>query len=117
MRTRQQITAYSQRMTGQDALPQQLAVLAAIRTEEGYMATVQPQADGSFLLLENHCPISAAAASCTQLCRRELELFQAVLGADVVIERTEHIVAGARRCAYRVASTEPQHSDHAAATK
>jgi predicted ArsR family transcriptional regulator len=113
MRTRQQITAYSQRMTGQNALPQQLAVLAAIRTEEGYMATVQPQADGSFLLLENHCPICAAAVFCTQLCRRELEVFQAVLGADVLIERTEHIIAGARRCAYRVVSTEHQHSNDA----
>ena len=117
MRTQQQIATYRQRLTGYDTLPQRLAALAAMRTEEGYMAAVQPQSDGSFLLLENHCPICAAAVACTQLCRQELEVFQAVLGADVVIERTEHIVAGARRCAYRVASTEPQHSDHAAATK
>jgi predicted ArsR family transcriptional regulator len=113
IRTGQQITAYGQRMAGHDTLPQRLAALAAIRTEEGYMATVQPQADGSFLLLENHCPICAAAVSCMQLCRRELEVFQAVLGADVLIERTEHIVAGARRCAYRVVSIEHQHSDDA----
>jgi iron-sulfur cluster biosynthesis transcriptional regulator SufR len=116
MRTQQQIATYRQRLTGYDTLPQRLAALAAMRTEEGYMAAVQPQSDGSFLLLENHCPICAAAVSCTQLCRQELEVFQAVLGADVVIERTEHMVAGARRCAYRVASTEPQHGDHATAT-
>jgi len=114
--TRQQITAYGQRMAGHDALPQRLAALAAMRTEEDYMAAVQPQADGSFLLLENHCPICAAAVSCTQLCRQELEVFQAVLGADVRIERTEHIVAGARRCAYRVASAVPLHGDHTAGT-
>jgi predicted ArsR family transcriptional regulator len=115
-RTRQQIAVYRQRLAGHDALPQRLAALAAMRTEEGYMAAVQPQADGSFLLLENHCPICAAATACTQLCGQELAVFQAVLGDDVVIERTEHIVAGARRCAYRVASTEDKHGGHAAGT-
>ncbi|MBI3329007.1 MAG: transcriptional regulator, partial [Nitrospinae bacterium] len=71
-------------------------------TEEGYMAGVHPQGDRSFLLVENHCPICAAAVACTGLCGKELEVFQAVLGKGVIVERTEHIVAGARRCAYRV---------------
>ncbi|MEM1241845.1 MAG: transcriptional regulator, partial [Cyanobacteria bacterium P01_H01_bin.26] len=35
---------------------------------------------------------------------RELEVFQAVLGEHVEVERTEHILNGSRRCAYRVAS-------------
>jgi predicted ArsR family transcriptional regulator len=104
IRTRQQIATYRQQMAGHDTLSQRLAALAAVRTAEGYMANVQPQADGSFLLCENHCPICVAAAACTRLCGQELAVFQAVLGADVNIERTEHIVAGDRRCAYRVAS-------------
>lgn len=107
LRTQQQIETYRRQMVGQDALPQRLAALAAIRTHEGYMAVVQPQADGSFLFIEKHCPICAAAVACTGLCGKELEVFQAVLGADVVIVRTEHIVVGARRCVYRVtAGTE-----------
>jgi len=36
------------------------------------------------------------------LCRSELALFRAVLGPGVEVERTEHILAGARRCAYRI---------------
>lgn len=116
IRTRQQMTTYRQRLAGYDTLSQRLAALAATRTEEGYMATVQPQADGSFLLLENHCPICAAAAACTQLCRQELALFQAVLGTEVRIERTEHIIAGARRCAYRIAAAAPQHGNQATGT-
>jgi predicted ArsR family transcriptional regulator len=36
------------------------------------------------------------------LCRSELAIFRAVLGADVTVERTDHILAGARRCAYRI---------------
>jgi len=38
------------------------------------------------------------------LCGSELQVFQAVLGQRVDIERTEHIVTGARRCAYRIKS-------------
>ncbi|MBY5371366.1 helix-turn-helix transcriptional regulator [Rhizobium leguminosarum] len=74
--------------------------LAAIRTREGYMADQWQEADGSFMLVENHCPICAAATACAGFCRSELETFRAVLGADV--ERSEHILLGARRCAYRI---------------
>jgi len=104
IRSQQQVAAYRAHMDGHDTLAQRLVALAAIRTDEGYMAEVQPQADGSFVLLERHCPICAAAVACTGLCRNELKVFQEVLGADVRIERTEHIVAGAPRCAYRVSS-------------
>ena len=104
VRTRQQIAAYDQQMAGQTTLRQRVETLAAMRTDEGYMAEVQEQADGSFLLLEKHCPICAAAVACTGLCGKELEVFRAVLGPHVAIERTEHIVLGARRCAYRVSA-------------
>ena len=104
VRTRQQIAAYGQQMAGQDTLQQRVETLAAIRTDEGYMAEVQAQADGAFLLIEKHCPICAAAVACTGLCGKELEVFRAVLGQDVTIERTEHMVLGARRCAYRVSA-------------
>ncbi len=104
LRSQQQVTAYRAQLAGCTTLAQRLAALAALRTDEGYMAEVQPQADGSFILLERHCPICAAAIACTGLCRNELQVFQEVLGVEVTIERTEHIVAGAARCAYRVAS-------------
>lgn len=104
IRARQQIEAYGLQMEGQESIEQRLQILAEIRTDEGYMAEVQPQADGSFLLAENHCPICAAATACTGLCSKELEVFQSALGEDAVVERTEHIVAGARRCAYQVSA-------------
>ncbi len=104
IRARQQIEAYGLQMEGQESIEQRLQILAEIRTDEGYMAEVQPQADGSFLLAENHCPICAAATACTGLCSKELEVFQSALGEDAVVERTEHIVVGARRCAYQVSA-------------
>lgn len=104
IRTRDQIEVYAQKLKNQRSLKQRLKTLAELRTHEGYMADVQAQADGSFLLVENHCPICAAATACTGLCDKELETFQSVLGDGVDIQRVEHIVAGARRCAYRICS-------------
>jgi predicted ArsR family transcriptional regulator len=100
VRTAHQLATYQAQIPAEAALSQKLELLAGLRTAEGYMAEVQSLEDGSFLLLENHCPICAAATLCTGLCERELDIFQQVLGRE--IERTEHIVAGSRRCAYRV---------------
>ncbi|MGO8425374.1 helix-turn-helix transcriptional regulator [Rhizobium ruizarguesonis] len=91
---------YRQELGNADNLASRVEALAAIRTREDYMADHWQEADGSFMLVENHCPICAAAAACSGFCRSELETFRAVLGAD--IERSEHILLGARRCAYRV---------------
>ena len=60
------------------------------------------KADGGYLLVENHCPVCSAAAACTGLCTMELEVFRKALGRDLKVERIDHILAGARRCAYLV---------------
>ncbi|MBY5900345.1 transcriptional regulator [Rhizobium leguminosarum] len=91
---------YRQELSEAHDLGSRIEGLAGIRTREGYMADHWQEADGSFMLVENHCPICAAATVCAGFCRSELETFRAVLGAD--IERSEHILAGARRCAYRI---------------
>jgi predicted ArsR family transcriptional regulator len=77
--------------------------LAKLRSVEGYMAECRSEGDGAFLLIENHCPICAAAQSCQGFCRSELALFRAVL-PDLAVERTDHLLAGARRCAYRISA-------------
>lgn len=77
--------------------------LTQLRRQEGYMAEWKRHSDGSFSLIENHCPICAAASECQGLCRSELAIFQKALGEDVTVARTDHILAGARRCAYRIA--------------
>jgi len=70
------------------------------------MAEVLRQPDDSFLLIENHCPICAAATACSKLCDAELQVFQAILGEGTVIEREEHMLAGDRRCVYRIRNEE-----------
>ena len=101
-RTEAQLAAYRARIKPQWPLKRRVEALARIRSEEGYMAEVRATGRGVYLLVENHCPICAAAQACRGLCRRELELFENVLGPDVVVERLDHLLSGARRCSYRV---------------
>jgi len=85
-------------------LSQKVARLAELRSDEGYMAEWEALSDGAFLLSENHCPICAAARFCQGFCRSELRIFAAALGPEAEIERLEHILSGARRCAYRISA-------------
>ena len=102
-RLTRQIADYSVRIDRSAPLAKRLRQLARVRTEEGYMAEVKAAGRSGFLFVENHCPICAAATSCQGFCSTELDLFRAVLGPSVRVEREEHILAGDRRCAYRVA--------------
>ncbi len=108
-RTRKQAESYRARMPGPNApLEERVAVLARIRSEEGYMAEWR-QRDGALQIIENHCAVAQAARLCSKLCGGELALFRSVLGEDVAVERVEHILSGDRRCCFRIAerSNEP----------
>ena len=93
---------YGKRIKPTDSLKKKLQELAKVRTEEGYMAEVRAEGQGSYLLIENHCPICAAANACQGFCATELDLFRSVLGTGVTVERAEHIISGDHRCVYRV---------------
>lgn len=95
-------TSYQERMAGAKTLSKRLAKLVEARDAEGYMAQLEKQPDGSFLLIENHCPICAAAAACQGFCRSELDVFRRTLGPASTVERVEHVLAGGRRCVYSI---------------
>jgi predicted ArsR family transcriptional regulator len=105
-RTRAQLARYRERSPDPGTpLELRVAALAALRTEEGYMAEWRYDGDGDedrFLLLENHCAVCAAAHACPGLCREELSLFRRLLGRNVTVERTDHLLSGAPRCGYRI---------------
>jgi predicted ArsR family transcriptional regulator len=95
---------YTAALAGAGTLRERIVRLATIRSREGYMAEWREEGD-DYLLIENHCPICAAAATCQSLCRAELALFREVLGAEATVTRTDHILAGARRCVYQITRT------------
>ncbi len=97
---------YEVALADRTSLRDKVAALADLRTAEGYMAAWHEADDGSLLLVENHCPICAAATACQGFCRAELDVFRAVLGPGTEVVRNEHIVAGARRCSYSIRETD-----------
>jgi predicted ArsR family transcriptional regulator len=94
-REKEVLPNYRAEMKGAVNLEERLARLAAIRDREGYMCELSADA-GGYLLVENHCPICAAATAGQGFCRAEQRTFEKVLGADVNVAREEHIVSGAR---------------------
>jgi predicted ArsR family transcriptional regulator len=101
-RGQEQQAHYDAALSGLATLGARVRKLAELRAREGYMARAEKHGK-AWLLVEDHCPICAAAASCQGLCRSELQIFARCLGEDVRVERVEHVLAGGRRCAYRVA--------------
>jgi len=102
-RRRKQITAaYRKRLARGPHMIEKLAVLADMRSAEGYMARLEELPGEGFLLVEDHCPICAAAMVCQGFCSIELEIFRSLLGPGWYIERQDHVLTGARRCAYRI---------------
>ena len=103
-REKSALATYRRALEGAASLQDKVKHLAKIRSEEGYMASIAAGGDGALLLIENHCPICVAAKACQGFCRSELALFRETLGENVGVAREEHIVAGARRCVYRISA-------------
>ncbi len=93
---------YQKQLDTCKSVPQKLKKLAELRSAEGYMATVEAEGKKAWLLIENHCPICDAAKACQNFCRSELEIFQKLFKGLAEVSREDHIIHGARRCAYKV---------------
>ncbi len=101
-RTQRQVQNYTNKLGENQTVVDRLYAFASLRSQEGYMAEVIKATDGSLLFIENHCPILTAANNCQHFCRWELELLRKIFDTTVTIERVEHIIAGDRRCAYKI---------------
>jgi DeoR family suf operon transcriptional repressor len=89
------------RLAGKRTLGAKVAELTRILDDDGYLATSEAVGRGGFRIVEHNCAIWAVAERYGQACTSELEFIRTVLdGADV--ERVQHMIAGARRCAYEV---------------
>ena len=100
-REEEQQSGYDAALSGLATVGARVRRLAELRSGEGYMARAEKHGK-AWLLVEDHCPICAAATTCQGLCRSELQIFARCLGDGVHVERVEHVLAGGRRCAYRI---------------
>jgi len=94
---RENLTA---RVADEAPLLDRVQELAMIQSAHGYLAGAVVNVDGTIRMQEHNCAIYHIAAISPAACRAELELFSAVLGADVV--REQHIASGDRCCSYRI---------------
>jgi predicted ArsR family transcriptional regulator len=109
MRREQLMGQYMPRLAGKgDA--EQVAELAAILTEQGYMCEWEQLPDGSYALVEHNCPVDCAARGYPQACDHEIRLYRDLLAVDVVREET--IAEGASCCRYRI-TPHPAHAEPA----
>lgn len=92
---------YAQALATASTLEQRLEALARIRSEEGYMAEWKKE-NNEYFLIENHCPICAAATECQGFCRAELKNFQSLIGEAYRVDRIKHIITDGQRCVYRI---------------
>jgi predicted ArsR family transcriptional regulator len=99
-RTENLASQYRARMANKN-LEEKVKELAAIRSEEGYMADCQKINKNTFRLREKNCAICQVASQCNQACTFELDLFRKVL-PDTEITRETHILQGDRNCTYLI---------------
>jgi DeoR family suf operon transcriptional repressor len=89
------------RVGSKRGLRAKVAELTRILDEDGYLATYENVGHGVFRIVEHNCAIWAVAQRYGQACTSELDFIRAALDGATV-ERVQHMVAGARHCAYEV---------------
>ena len=102
VREQQILKRYLEALKHCKTLASKVSTLALIRSDEGYIARVEKVSDQHYVLIENHCPICAAASQCQSFCRSELAIFQQCLGDKYKVQRGEYLLAGERRCSYKI---------------
>jgi predicted ArsR family transcriptional regulator len=83
--------------------------LAAILDEEGFLAEIEPTAEGRCLLRLCHCPLRELVAVTRLPCRSELQLVRDLLGLE--LRRESFMPDGASSCTYSFALPQPS-TDH-----
>ncbi|HEY8346901.1 MAG TPA: metalloregulator ArsR/SmtB family transcription factor [Symbiobacteriaceae bacterium] len=106
-RTRGQRLAeqYGPEVSACPTLAERVKRLTQIQAANGYLATSEEGADGTFILREFNCPISQVSRYYPHACEHELTFIRTVLGTDQV-QRVECISQGGTCCRYIVGPEE-----------
>ncbi|MBS2773158.1 transcriptional regulator [Anoxybacillus rupiensis] len=80
---------------------QKMKRLLKLQNEQGYMAKVKRDEDGTYHLIAYHCPISEVAKEYHSVCSCEQQLFRQLLDTSEVVLRT-CITKGDDMCRYQI---------------
>lgn len=106
-RRRRRRTEQARVRVGGRAFPEQVAELARILDEDGYLASWEALPDGKFRIVEHNCAILDVARRYGDACVSEIEFLRRTL-PDARIERVAHMMAGQHVCAYEVTPKAPR---------
>jgi DeoR family suf operon transcriptional repressor len=101
MRRENRIASATTRLAARNDLRAKVEELTRILDEDGYLATWEQVGPRTYRIVEHNCAIWAVAQRYGQACTSELDFIRAVL-PEATVERVQHMVAGARHCAYEV---------------
>lgn len=104
-RRRQRRTANAERRLEGKAFDDQVAELARILDEDGYLADAVRGDDGAWRIVEHNCAILEVALRYGQACSSELAFLRDVL-PSAQIDRVSHMASGQHHCAYRIRPRE-----------
>ena len=107
-RTDKQVAQYQAVLADCSTLEEQIAALAGLRDEAGYLAEWS-KGDGhdEFVLTENNCAVHRVAEHHPAVCAMELSLLRRVLGPEVEVTRQSHAMTGDAVCSYRIRPANP----------
>ena len=100
------VAQYQAALAGCGTLQEQVAGLAELRDQAGYLAEWAAEDDG-YVLTENNCAVHRVAELHPAVCSMELALMRRVLGPDVEVRRTSHAMAGDAVCSYCIGPKAP----------
>ena len=99
-RTDKQVVQYQATLAACSGLDEQVAELARLRDQAGYLAEWSHGDDDTLVLTENNCAVHRVAEHHPVICTMELTLLRRVLGPDVEVTRMSHAMAGDPVCSY-----------------
>lgn len=99
-RRERRIAGALERMEGMD-FDAKIAELTRILDEDGYLADLERNGDGSYVVTERNCAIFGVALKYGQACGSELDFIRRVM-PDAKVERIAHMIAGAHNCSYKI---------------
>jgi DeoR family suf operon transcriptional repressor len=103
-RRRRRLSGAQQRLVGMPTPAQQVAELARILDEDGYLADLEELPGGGWRITEHNCAILSVATGFRQACSSELSFIRDAL-PGCRVERVAHMMDGAHVCSYEVHAT------------
>lgn len=100
-RRRERRTVEAQARVEGKPFAEQVAELARILDEDGYLADFEALPDGTFRITEHNCAVLDVAERYGKACSSEIAFLRDVL-PSASVERVSHMIAGAHSCAYVV---------------